>query len=38
MGEQQQQHEGQRAGGESVEGGVPPSYEQAIQGDNKVQK
>ncbi|KAF6229108.1 hypothetical protein HO133_007222 [Letharia lupina] len=32
------QQEGQQAGGESAQGGVPPSYEQAIQGDNKLQK
>ncbi|CAD6563969.1 MAG: hypothetical protein ASARMPRED_002598 [Alectoria sarmentosa] len=32
------QQEGQQAGGESAQGGVPPSYQQAIQGDNKVQK
>lgn len=32
------QQEGQQAGGESAQGGVPPSYEQAVQGDNKVQK
>lgn len=31
--------QGQQAGGESAaQGGVPPSYEQAVQGDNKVQK
>ena len=36
---QPQQQEGQqRAGGESAQEGVPPSYEQAIQGDNKVQR
>ncbi|KAL9072493.1 MAG: hypothetical protein Q9161_003505 [Pseudevernia consocians] len=32
------QQQGQQAGGESAQGGVPPSYEQAVQGDNKVQK
>lgn len=32
------QQEGHQAGGASAQGGVPPSYEQAIQGDNKVQK